>query len=141
VTFECDCSFLYLQVDVAGDGSTTSQQPISKWIPNGYVTHTVLTPLHDKFYVPFLLQVVVAGSGSTTTNIKMKTKWNGYCLKLYQMKFESFDSFLQWMNKSSISNRLKDSRLFLNIPLQSYPSFKHMINPYSFHDVHTVEPC
>jgi len=47
VTFECegqaDCPFL-LQVDVAGMGL---QQPISKWIPNGYVTHPVLTqPLH-----------------------------------------------------------------------------------------------
>jgi hypothetical protein len=47
VTFECegqaDCPFL-LQVDVAGMGL---QQPISKWIPNGYVTHLVLTqPLH-----------------------------------------------------------------------------------------------
>jgi hypothetical protein len=43
---------------------------------NGYVTHPVLTlPLLDKFYVPFLLQVVVAGDGSTKTNIKMNTKW------------------------------------------------------------------
>jgi hypothetical protein len=93
VTFECegqtDCPFL-LQVDVAGDGSTTTNikmntkwlcntsrsrptsawqvlravpqeqaragcrglgwvynNQISKWIPNGYVTHPVLTqPLH-----------------------------------------------------------------------------------------------
>jgi len=45
---------------------------------NGYVTvtHPVLTqPLFDKFNVPFLLQVVVAGGGSTTTNIKIQNEY------------------------------------------------------------------
>jgi hypothetical protein len=91
------------------------QQPISKWIPNGCVTRVVLTqPLHNKFYIPFLLKVVVARVGSTTTIIKMNTKWNGYRFKLtlYQLTFESFDSFLRWTDKSSISIRLNDSRLF-----------------------------
>jgi hypothetical protein len=49
--------------------------------------HPTSTPLHDTFYVnvmisvtfecdcPFLLQFDVAGDGSTTTNIKMNTKW------------------------------------------------------------------
>jgi hypothetical protein len=70
------------------------QQPISKLIPNGYVTnpvsHPTSTPLTGTFYVmisvtfeckenanwPFLLQVDVAGdwNGSTKTNIKINTK-------------------------------------------------------------------
>jgi hypothetical protein len=79
VTFECkgqaDRLFL-LQVDVAGDGSTTTQIKMNtKWLCNTSRSHPTSTPLHDKFYVPFLLQVVVAGDGSTTTKIKMNTKW------------------------------------------------------------------
>jgi hypothetical protein len=51
--------------------------------------HPTSTPLHAKFYVPFLLQVVVAGDGSTTTNIKMNTKLNDYRLKLTLYKFRT----------------------------------------------------
>jgi hypothetical protein len=46
------------------------------------------------------------------------------------------------MNKSSISNSLKDSRHFWKYsssPLSKFQTIQ-MINPYSFHDVHTVEP-
>jgi hypothetical protein len=47
----------------------------------------------------FLLQVDVAGdwNGSTTTNIKINTKWLNYGLggEKYQLIFESFDSFLR----------------------------------------------
>jgi hypothetical protein len=54
-----------------------------------------------------------AGNGSTKTDIKMNIKW--LRLKRYSLftnwHFESFDSFLRWMNKSSILNCLKDSRL------------------------------
>jgi hypothetical protein len=81
--------------------------------------HPTSTLLHDTFFsvtfecdCPFLLQVVVAGDGSTTTKIKINTKLNGNGLKLYQLTLESFYSFLRWMNKYSISNRSKDSRLF-----------------------------
>jgi hypothetical protein len=62
--------------------------PAWKWW-NTYLSHPTSPPLHDSFYVmisvtfkreenanwPFLLKVGVAGDGSTTTNIKMNTKW------------------------------------------------------------------
>jgi 3D (Asp-Asp-Asp) domain-containing protein len=80
VTFECegqaDCPFL-LQVEVSGDGSTTTNIKMNtKWLCKTSRSHPTSTPLHDKFYVPFLLQVYVAGdwNGSTTTNIKINTK-------------------------------------------------------------------
>jgi hypothetical protein len=80
VTFECegqtDCPFL-LQVDVAGDGSTTTNIKMNtKWLYNTSRPHPTSTPLHDKYYAPFLLQIYVAGdwNGSTRTNIKINTK-------------------------------------------------------------------
>jgi hypothetical protein len=63
-----------LQVDVAGDGSTTTNIKMNtKWLYNTSRSHPTSTPLHDKYYVPFLLQIYVAGdwNGSTRTNIKL----------------------------------------------------------------------
>jgi hypothetical protein len=109
VTFEWDVPSL-LQVVVAGVGSTTTNIKMNtKWLCNTSRSHPTSA---WQVLVPFLLQAAVAGDGSTSSNIKMNTKWNGYRLKLTlnQLTFESFDSFLRWM--TSISNRLKDSRLF-----------------------------
>ncbi len=79
-----------LKVDVAGDGSTkTNFKMNTKWFCNTYRSHPTPKTLHDTFYVmisltfesegyaswPFLLQVDVAGDGSTKTNFKMNTKW------------------------------------------------------------------
>ncbi len=51
VTFECDCPFL-LQVDVAGDGSTTTNIKMNTiWLCKTYRCHPTSTPLHDTFYV------------------------------------------------------------------------------------------
>jgi hypothetical protein len=61
----------------------------TKWLFNTSRSHPTSTPLHHTFYViisvtfesegnanwPFLLQVEIAGDGSTKTNIKMNTKW------------------------------------------------------------------
>jgi hypothetical protein len=60
------------------DGSaTTNIKMNTKWLCNTSRSHPTSTPLHDKFYVPFLPQVYVAGdwNGSTTTNIKINTEW------------------------------------------------------------------
>jgi hypothetical protein len=123
------CKSFLLQVDVAGDGSTkTNIKMNTKWICNTSRSHPTSTP-HDTFYVIISRDLRAwrtfklafpstgwrcwAGNGSTKTDIKMNIKW--LRLKRYSLftnwHFESFDSFLRWMNKSSILNCLKDSRL------------------------------